>query len=64
MSLPTVSVLAPTELVEIEPAPAIDPTVSVAFTLYVAPVNTVTAVVSPRLPVTVNVPALMFVVPV
>jgi hypothetical protein len=63
--LPAVNVIAPLDaVVVIVPAPAIDPTVSEAFTLYVAPDATVTAVLLLKLPVTVNVPALIVVLPV
>ena len=64
LSPPTVNVFAPTVLVVTVPAPAIDPIVSVALTLYVAPVATLTAVLSLKLPLTVKVPALTVVAPV
>ena len=52
------------EAMLIVPAPAIDQTVSVASKSYVAPLATVTAVLSDNVPVTVNVPAEIVVVPV
>lgn len=47
----------------IVPAPAIDPTVSVASKSYVAPLATVTAVLSDKVPVAFKVPALIVVAP-
>ena len=60
---PEVNVLLPRVIL---PAPAIEATVSVTATLYVAPLSTVTAVLSDNRPdpETVNVPALTCVVPV
>ncbi len=46
------------------PAPAKEAIVSFAATLYVAPLATVTAVLSDKVPVTLKVPALIVVVPV
>ena len=60
---PEVSVLLPRVIL---PAPAIEATVSLTATLYVAPLSTVTAVSSDNRPdpETVKVPALTWVVPV
>ena len=63
-SFPTVRVFKPAELVEIVPAPAIDPIVSEAFTLYVAPEATVIALESLIDPDTLNEPAEIVVAPV
>ena len=46
------------------PAPAIDPTVSLEETLYEAPLETFTAVLSDKYPVTSNVPEVTLVDPV
>ena len=46
------------------PAPAKEAMVSLALTLYVAPLATVTAVLSDKVPVTLNVPADTVVLPV
>ena len=64
LSPPLVKVFAPAVLVETVPAPASEPIVSLALTLYVVPLATVTAVVLSNVPETVNVPALIVVAPV
>jgi hypothetical protein len=51
-------------LISILPAPAIEPMVSVVSLSYVAPLATVTAVSSDKVPVTFNSPAEIVVVPV
>ena len=51
------------EAILIVPAPAIDPTVSVASKSYVAPLATVIAVLSDNVPVAFKVPALIVVAP-
>ena len=51
------------EAMLIVPAPAIDPTVSVASKSYVAPLATVIAVLSDNVPVAFKVPALIVVAP-
>ena len=63
-SKPTVKLFAPEVLVVIVPLPAMEPIVSEALTLNVVPESNVTAVLSLKLPVTVNVPAKTVVVPV
>ena len=64
LSAPTVSTFAPELELDTVPAPDRAPMVSLALTLYVAPLATVSAVLSDRLPDTSKVPWLTVVVPV
>ena len=50
--------------ISIFPAPSIEATVSLASTSYTAPEATLTAVLSDKVPETVKVPELIFVLPV